>query len=203
MKLWVTARANTHPEQTTAFSQRLIFIRILIMLSILKLQELATGLPAITPAFGACLAEAAVCLEGNGHNNGVELLVSGDFTGRFKLYWPDVTQQMRRCWNDYEVTTEHGAYAIAILLIHELTQFTLIERSFKGTGIDYWLGDKDDPFLRQKARLEVSGIREGNQSAIKRRLNVKLNQITRSGGMLPTYIVIVEFSQPTSQVVIK
>jgi len=38
------------------------------MLSILKLQELATGLPAITPAFGACLAEAAaVCLEGNGH----------------------------------------------------------------------------------------------------------------------------------------
>ena len=62
---------------------------------------------------------------------------------------------------------------------------------------------QDDPFLRQKARLEVSGIREGNQSAIKSRLNVKLNQITRSGGMLPAYIVIVEFSQPTSQVVIK
>jgi hypothetical protein len=124
----------------------------------LMLQDLAAGLPAITPAFGACLAEAgAVCLKNSGHQ--CELSVDGDLSGRFQL--PDVTQQMRRCWNDYEVTTEHGAYAIAFLLIHALTPFTIIERSFKGTGIDY------------------------------------------SKGMLPAYIIVVEFSQPTSRVIIK
>ncbi|KHD04987.1 hypothetical protein PN36_30190 [Candidatus Thiomargarita nelsonii] len=170
----------------------------------LMLQDLAAGLPAITPAFGACLAEAgAICLENSGQKCGVELSVTGDLTGCFKLYWPEVTEQMRRCWNDYEVTTEHGAYAIAFLLIRELTNFTIIERSFKGTGIDYWLGDKNALFFRKKARLEVSGIREGNQSRIKSRLNIKLKQTTRSHGILPAYIVIVEFSQPTAQVVLK
>ncbi len=168
------------------------------------LQDLVAGLPAITSAFGACLAEAAaICLEKSGHKCGVELLVTGDLIGYFKLYWPKVTDQMRRCWNDYEVTTEQGAYAIAFLIIRELTNFTIIERSFKGTGIDYWLGDKNDLFFRRKTRLEVSGIRKGNQSTIKNRLNIKLKQTTRSHSLLPVHIIIVEFSRPTAQVVLK
>ena len=53
----------------------------------LVLTKLEEGLPAITPSFGAALAEAcAVCLEDQGHLQGVELTVNGEFTARFRLY---------------------------------------------------------------------------------------------------------------------
>lgn len=70
-------------------------------------------------------------------------------------------KHLLRCWNDEEFTTEQAAYGIAFLIIRELTDLTVIERSRKGTGFDYWLGtttDEGQPF-KNKVRLEVSGIR--------------------------------------------
>ncbi len=124
----------------------------------LDLCELQKGLPAITPAFGAALAEAcAVCLTDQNHQPGVELQVTGELTGTFELYWPTVTAQMQRCWNDQEYTTEQAAYGIALLLLSRLTDFTVVERSRKGTGFDYWLGKSTDsselPF-QKSMRLE-------------------------------------------------
>lgn len=166
------------------------------------LTDLAQGLPAITPAFGAALAEAgAVCLEEQGHFQGVEIKVSGDFTAKFKLRWQTVTEQMLRCWNDEEFTTEQAAYAIAFLIIRELTNLTVIERSSKGTGFDYWLGSVDTeakiPF-QNKVRLEVSGIRKGDDSRVKARVKQKKEQTIPSDGKYPAYIIIVEFSTPLS-----
>ena len=67
----------------------------------LNLADLQKGLPAITPAFGAALAEAcAVCLTEQAHEQGIELQVEGDLAGTFQLFWPNVTDQMKRCWND-------------------------------------------------------------------------------------------------------
>ena len=138
------------------------------------LESLAEGLPAITPPFGASLAEAgAICFNDQGHSNGVELKVNGEFTEIFKVYWPTVTEQMRRCWNDAEVTTEHGAYGVAFLLIRSLTKFTIIERSRKGPGFDYWLGYEDELPFQNKARLEVSGIRNGDDNSVKARVRQK------------------------------
>ena len=43
----------------------------------LDLNELKAGLPAITPVWGSALAEAAsVCLETQGHRQGVRLIVT-------------------------------------------------------------------------------------------------------------------------------
>lgn len=168
----------------------------------LELTDLALGLPAITPSFGAALAEAsAVCLEQQGHSQGVEITVSGDFTAKFKLKWQVVTEQMLRCWNDEEFTTEQAAYGIAFLIIKELTNLTVIERSSKGTGFDYWLGTVDTqkkiPF-QNKVRLEVSGIREGDNSRVKARVKQKKEQTKPSDGKYPAYIIVVEFSTPKS-----
>ncbi|MGH7595845.1 MAG: hypothetical protein ACREOI_05800 [bacterium] len=168
----------------------------------LVLSTLGEGLPAITPAFGVALAEAgAVCLEEQGHFDGVELKVSGEFTEAFKVYWPNVTDQMRLCWNDQEVTTEHGAYGMGMLLIRDLTDFSIIERSRKGAGFDFWLGYEDELPFQNKARLEISGIRKGDDSTVKARVQQKLKQTERSKGMFPAYIVVVEFSKPLSHVV--
>jgi len=116
----------------------------LSQIQILNLQNLSQGLPAITPAFGAAIAEAgAICLTDEDHQPGVTLEVEGEFSTAFKLNWQPVTEQTRRCWNDEEYTTEQAAYGIAFLLILQLTNLTVIERSRKGTGFDYWLGSQN------------------------------------------------------------
>ncbi|GAB4185780.1 MAG: hypothetical protein Fur006_24580 [Coleofasciculaceae cyanobacterium] len=173
----------------------------------LVITKLEQGLPAITPAFGATLAEAcAVCLTDQGHAPGVELKVNGDFTAVFKLYWQEVTDQMLRCWNDSEYTTEQAAYGIAFLVIQELTDYTIIQRSRKGTGFDYWLGKKSEtnelPF-QNAVRLEVSGIRKGDDSRVKARVKLKVEQVGPSDEALPAYIVVVEFSKPLAFIVNK
>jgi hypothetical protein len=173
----------------------------------LVITQLEQGLPAITPAFGAALAEAcAVCLTDQGHTPGVELKVNGDFTTVFKLYWQEVTDQMLRCWNDSEYTTEQAAYGIAFLVIQELTDYTIIQRSRKGTGFDYWLGKKGEtnelPF-QNAVRLEVSGIRKGDDSRVKARVKLKVEQVSPTDDTLPAYIVVVEFSNPLAFIVKK
>ncbi|MFN6464941.1 MAG: hypothetical protein RMZ41_024410 [Nostoc sp. DedVER02] len=51
------------------------------------------------------------------------------------------------------------------MLIRQLTEFTVIERSRKGTGFDYWLGSEEEtgelPF-QNKVRLQVPGIRKAD-----------------------------------------
>jgi hypothetical protein len=175
---------------------------------VLNLQSLSQGRPAITPAFGAAIAEAgAICLTDEAHEPVVVLEVEGEFSSTFKLDWQPVTEQSRRCWNDAEYTTEQAAYGIAFLLILQLTNLTIIERSRKGTGFDYWLGNQDVdttlPFQRM-ARLEVSGIRKGNRGQINARVKQKSEQ-TRASDLqgLPAYIIVVEFSHPISIIAVK
>ncbi|MEB3337992.1 MAG: hypothetical protein VKJ46_11045, partial [Leptolyngbyaceae bacterium] len=84
----------------------------------------------------------------------------------------------------------------------KLTNLTVIERSRKGTGFDYWLGIQDSasilPFQRM-ARLEVSGIRKGHQGQINARVKQKTEQTRPSDAQgLPAYIIVVEFSRPIS-----
>lgn len=181
---------------------------VLNQIQVLNLRSLAQGLPAITPAFGAAIAEAgAICLTDEAHESGVTLEVEGEFLATFKLDWQSITEQTRRCWNDEEYTTEQGAYAIAFLLILQLTNLTVIERSRKGTGFDYWLGSQSSnptlPFQRM-ARLEVSGIRKGKRNQINARAKQKMEQ-TRASDLqgLPAYIIVIEFSRPISVITAK
>jgi hypothetical protein len=168
----------------------------------LDLSDLANGLPAISPAFGQYLAEAgAVCLESQGHANGQELSVQGMRSEDYALRWPEVTDQIERCLNDPEVATEHGAVGIAVLLMKRLIGYAVIQRSRKGTGFDYWLGDESDMPFDNKARLEVSGIRNGDQKAVKARVREKLKQTEVSDETrLPAYVVVVEFGRPVAEV---
>jgi hypothetical protein len=52
-------------------------------------------------------------------------------------------------------------------------------------------------------RLEVSGIRKGDDSRIKARIKQKLEQVSPTDGTLPAYIVVVEFSNPLAFIVKK
>ncbi len=168
----------------------------------LNLDDLGNGLPAITPAFGKAMAEAAgVCLESQSHAQNVQLLVSGYIESNYALGWPPVTEQALRTWNDSQEATEYGATAIAVLLARRELGYLVIERSPKGTGIDYWLGNESNELsFERKARLEVSGILTGSASDVRRRIRNKLRQTAPSDGQLSAFVVVVEFGTPTAEV---
>lgn len=171
----------------------------------LNLERLALGMPGISPRRGASFAEAAsVCLEETDHHPGVTMQIDGDCKHYVQVVWNGAagSTQNTRAWNDPEEATEDGAYGVAALLITELSEYTVVERSRKGTGFDYWLGRKDapDPLFQEKARLEVSGIRSGDQHAINARVRRKIDQTKVSNGLLPGVIVVVEFGSPRTRV---
>jgi hypothetical protein len=170
----------------------------------MDLHLLDAGTPGISPAFGQYLRQAAaVCLEERSHQPGVEMPVEGALVRRYIVSWSGVTAQERRCLGDPEVATEHGAYGIATLVIVSLTKLTVIERSRKGTGFDFWLGPKTSKggLFQKRTRLEVSGIREGDNGELQSRVRQKLEQTKQSDSLrLPAFVVVVEFSGPVSHV---
>ena len=168
----------------------------------LNLNDLGGGIfPAISAAVGMALAEAAgVCLELQGHEMGVWLSVRGDRNDGYALTWPSITEQSLRAWNDPEEATEYGAVGIAALLAKKEIGYEVLDRSRKGTGFDYWIGKSASVPFQNKARLEVSGIRRGNDVAVRSRVRQKMNQTSRSDGTLPAYVIVVEFGRPLAEV---
>lgn len=162
-------------------------------------------MPGLTPACGTTLAEsAAVCLEDRSHHVGVQINLLGMRATVFQLEWPSVDDQQRRCYNDLQEATERGAYGVAILVVREVTGKVVVERSKKGPGFDYWLGENDDDLLFSgKARLEVSGILCGSTAQIQSRLKQKKAQIKPSDHIAPGYIAVVEFGHPTAHLEVK
>lgn len=175
----------------------------------LDLNALRSGTVGISPVVGAYYAQAAsVCLEQQDHPPGVQMQVKGDCTHRVSVIWnaPDNRDQQRRSWNDEQVATENGAYGIAALLIERLTEYTVVERSYKGTGFDFWLGRKgDDTLLFQDlARMEVSGVRQGDDRTVVSRTRQKAQQMKPTDDTaLPGLAVVVEFGSPLTRVMAK
>jgi len=166
----------------------------------LDLNELDTDdIPGLSRVKGNELAEAgAVCLESQGHVQGTPLTVRGNANNSYELYWSPVTDQGRRTWNDDEEATEDGAAGIAVLLANREIGYIVVLRSRKGSGFDYWLGGD---VLDFKARMEVSGIRNGNDSQVRTRVKQKLRQMDRSNDQkLPAYAVVVEFGRPLAEI---
>lgn len=176
-----------------------------------ELSHLSLGIiPALTPAMGGVLEEACVLEleEHGGHHSGVSLTVMGDSQTTVSIAWKlTVSETMRRCYAEQKDCTEWAACGLALLLLKQLTNFTAIERSYIGTGFDYWLGsleDVDKNIFVNKARLEVSGIRRGSDADLKSRVQQKLRQIREAPlNQLPAYISVTEFGQPISNLVEK
>lgn len=157
------------------------------------------GVPGISAIAAMQLYEAfEVCMHLSGHQEKVNLKMDGITHDDVCIIWEDTfNDQKARTYADIQYTTEHGAVCLSVMLTSALTPFTVIERSRKGTGIDYWLGDKDSFLFQKKARLEVSGIFKGDEAMMKYRHNAKVMQSNKSKEMnIPAYISVIEFSQP-------
>jgi len=170
----------------------------------LDLTHLRGGLPGLTAAHCTALCEcAAVCLEAARHPSQVELQLEGHFRTRHPLRWTSTTGQTLRSWADLQEATEKGACGLAIAIILHKTPYTVIERSIRGTGFDYWLGEAsatDCDIFANKARLEVSGLLFGNRGDVDLRCRKKARQMQATNRSLPGYAIVVEFSAPRAKV---
>ena len=169
----------------------------------LDLNELGKGsITAISPAVGAALAEAGgVCMESQGHERGVALTVRGYHKNCYAVVWPCITEQSRLTWNDPENATEYGAVGVAVLIAKAITGYEIVRQSRKGTGFDYWMGKTSDEGFANKAGLEISGIRKGDNRIIRKRVNEKLRQTDRPDDpKLEIYVIVVEFGAPIAEV---
>lgn len=166
----------------------------------IHLGDLKSGMPGISAIEGANLYEnCVVALHNRGHQMPVILVAKGLKTTNYSLIWEDTyNQQLERTYNDLQSVTERAAVGISVILAIKETEYTIIERSRKGTGFDYMLGDKADPLFTPKARLEISGImKETEGNTISSRFLQKTSQVKKSDcTSLPAYISIVEFSTP-------
>jgi hypothetical protein len=175
----------------------------------LNIDLLVEETPALSKNVGNYLSEAAVyCLNKNHHRAGTVLEVSGITFKKFAVRWTEaVDKSVERSWGDSKEAVEYGATALAFLILRKLTNYTIIERSFQGTGFDYWLSttpfdENQPPFHQRKAKLEVSGIlTEKPGNSIERRLREKIKQIEMSDSSLPAIIVVVEFGVPKAKLI--
>ena len=179
----------------------------------LHLNSLSTGVPALTVRKAGVHMEACIwCLLECDHSNGIVLTVDeGGAYSNYRLCWPEEDidiNAINRAYNEDD-GPEQGAEAIAFLLIRERTDYTAIKRSTTSTGIDYWLDYKANSqsqlFSNSSARLEVSGIlRQSITNRPEYRSRKKIEQTKQSDHTsFPAYIIIVEFSQPTSKVIFR
>jgi len=112
----------------------------------LHLGALRNGMPGLSPVSGGMLAEAAaVCLEDRNHKARALLEGTGLMNESRFVEWDPTDERCRRSHADMQEATEHGACGVAILITHEFTGKVVVERSKKGTGFDYRLGEPEAP----------------------------------------------------------
>ena len=172
----------------------------------LDLEQLFEDLTGITEWLaGSCYEAILICLEHHGHESGVQSDLNSleEKLAALEIVWTrQIDEKTRRAWGDPRNAVEDAAVGIAHLIIPKFTEYTVIERSNIGEGIDYWLGYKEDTdkfMFQRKARLEVSGILLDKQypSQIKQRVRKRTEQTKQSDRSgLPAYVIVVEFGQP-------
>ena len=172
------------------------------MLNNIELDSLYNGLPTLTENMGRMLTESALyCLTVHKHLSGVELSIYESLNQKVIISWGiDLDNRAYHTYKDHEEVTEWGATCIGILLSLRFTKYNTVQRSAKGGGFDYWVGDNqsDDSLPFQKmAKLEISGVFSGSKSKLSYRTTQKKKQISKSESPSFTSIVsVIEFSAP-------
>lgn len=181
----------------------------------LNLDDWTKGIPVVSNRAAGYFIEACmVCFDSQNHKSGVALIAKTDDAEYcYNIHWQQpVTEELNRNYGgNRNKTTEFGAAAIALMLIHDLTEYTAVEEAFVGSTVDYFLAPKDVAdaiddtliFNHTRAYCEIRGIRkEERGNTILGALRKKIKRLNTPQD-LPAYIVIVEFGQPFSRINLK
>ena len=181
----------------------------------IDLENLRKGVGCLTAEQCSATCQAAqVALTEAGHPVSVSCEVEDQGNPGFMLVlqWPELESTSKKhSWRQRQRLGEWAAEGIAFLMIEEFTPFTVVDQSEVdtrpgcGTGIDYYLGtkenldcDDEEDFPGHSARLEVSGIlRPSAGNSLKARVSDKFEQTKKSDcDGTPAFIIVVEFETP-------
>lgn len=185
-------------------------------LNVIDIERLRTGVGCldVDHCIATCGA-AQVALTEAGHPISVSCEVTDQgiphFMVELRRAEMDPLSKMRS-WRQRQRLGEWAAEGIAFLMIESFTPFTVVDqsevdtRAGQGTGIDYYLGAKEDldcededDFPEHLARLEVSGILGPSSSSFSARVTNKIERSKQSDGDgTPAYIIVVDFGPPVA-----
>lgn len=167
------------------------------MASRLPLDEMHARHYALTqPIADGYREAAAVCLQRHSQSPINFTLVDNGSATSGEVVWEEPTAQMNAAWANGTDTTEAGAYGCVIASVEFLRGFFAVRRAETGTGADYYIGphgagaeDLEDCF-----RLEISGVSDGSDHDVQRRLFEKIAQAQRGNSNLPALAGVVGFA---------
>jgi hypothetical protein len=166
----------------------------------IDLRKIKEGTPGILSSLGAYMYDACMAiLHRCEHQDGVSMHLEGNRMIDISLRWADeYNDQMDRTFREDSSMIDYAASCISCLLAIQETSYTVIERGYTNSGIDYFLGYENDPLFSRAARLEISGIyHETLTNKPEIRLKAKIKQTRQSDNLdLPAYVSIIEFSKP-------
>lgn len=184
-------------------------------LRVIEIEQLRKGLGCLDIDHCSATCKAAqVALTEAGHPYSVTCQVrdQGTLLCTIVLQWTALERtSSKRSWRQLQRLAEWAAEGIAFLMIEEFTPYTVVDqseidtRAGQGTGIDYYLGAKEeldcedeDDFPEHLARLEVSGIlRPSASNTLKARVSRKIERSKMSDNDgTPAFIIVVEFESP-------
>lgn len=157
---------------------------------------MASRHPGLTTGIASSLNEAArVCLSRHHasptsvaiHHDGDESTASVD--------WQPPTIDERRAFADSSRTTELGAEACALATVELTTDLIAVERSRRGTGADYLVGDSepDTDDAENLTRLEIAGRDSISSASLERLLDDKTRQVMDGHDDRPGFAAVVGF----------
>lgn len=182
---------------------------------IIELEHLRNGVGCLDIDHCSATCRAAqIALTEAGHPVSVRCEVEDQEKPLFTvvLQWTELEKRSTiRSWRQLQRLGEWTAEGIAFLMVDEFTPFTVVDQSEVdtrpggGTGIDYYLGAKEnldcedeDDFPEHLARLEVSGIlRPSSDNSLKARVSDKIERTKKSDSdRTPAFVIVVEFETP-------
>ena len=171
----------------------------------LDFDRLHEAIPEMTESLVGYMYDAAVfCFHRHRHNSGIRCEVRSldETLDIVSLIWTrQFTKKIANTFGDTGYAVEFAAEGIACLTIRAYTEYTVIERSQRGDGVDFWLAKRhaDDNYsLQRSARMECKGIFSARYpSDIMARIDEAIEQSARSDSTdARAYIIAAEFGQP-------
>ncbi|MDE2749517.1 MAG: hypothetical protein OXI34_11185 [Chloroflexota bacterium] len=173
--------------------------------TVLDLDQLRKAIPYMSVNLADLIHEAVVmCFHHGQHRSGVACQIRDfeNILAAATIVWTkSFSDIIQRTFGETGYAVEFAAEGIACLTITEFTEYTVIERSIRHDGVDFWLASKDETgrhTFQRAARMESKGITEARYpSDIKNQLDRGIKQTKQSDHTdLPVYIIATEFSQP-------
>lgn len=183
---------------------------------VLEIEQLRNGVGCLDVDHCSAARRAAqVALSEAGHPVSVRCEVEDQEQPLFTvvLQWRELGKRSAiRSWRQRQRLGEWAAEGVAFMLVEQFTPYTVVDqaavdtRPGGGTGIDYYLGSKEDldckseeDFPEHLARLEVSGILAHSRSSLNSRVKNKIERSMLSDGDgTPAYIIVVDFRIPVA-----